>query len=956
MARRRRRNAATVTVSQSGAGVSVSAAGGVRTRRRRRNRAPGNAGQPRSVNVSVTAARGRPMRRRRNNNARTTQAVVRRALVRAGVTGPRPALTQRATATLGTVGSNQGSEVEREGSFLLNPALTKETTGSNQFGPIQVSAASYAMWKMKRCVIRVQPLVGASAVSGTIVRISLNQSATPSQASWSALGARKHVDTTPGKAVTFTITERDLCGPKEGWYFTNTRSDPAMCIGGSIDVHTFGKTMSTYQNGAFDGPLFMLEMTATWQFANYNPEQSMLALIKGGSNDGAQGARLQATPGGAVELVLPPNAALTRAVGPSRLRLARAEPSGPTVGEIIYSVVDATVTVASQLLPWPLSWIVGGGWWFIKKITGLDRMRRAAGEAVFQVYASLEDAKNNNPIIVDKAVDVELTGKEWHYQQITPGSMNITEEPAVCATLEELLQQKVDAGETTVGNWYYYKDGPPTGTPDPDKWIPKPTPGDPAFNDPTDPSKACPYWPAPLKGQAFQFSGTTLQEGFGVPVDYGVYNLIFRDNSTTGNFSQRSTAPTTNVAIKWDRGNDPTIYMFPHAVLKCASLGTTNKYNLFSQKNGNTMLFVNPEDMVTAPDTLPVVFKTGNSEVEVGKIIAGYTFVTQGKDGTNTARPFNMTHVLFKCTKDELIDPDAGPGTRWAPTKSFTFNTSNFTGTITTGYSTHTYTNWGQPIQMQQGSYYILCYFADNADPYCMVGNSFVRVPIGLTALVTNTAGQSVTWTQDDTQQFTPFGATTGIPLQMAPFVDTNYTLHGTVPANFSARRADGGINDGIVDAPTQVGAKIVSSTEAQDAEEEYDGESSEYDELPCDCVYGGHPPCPPPDVDEGHEDPPSDLIDQVDGIQIGIVNRIVNAGIPQFTAKKMVQSITPSAAIAKFKDKFFLGLYDGLSPEEARSLAYCHAKRTLEHPECLVDDLDKCRCASCETIRAEMN
>ncbi|EBP8408302.1 hypothetical protein AGR11_24885, partial [Salmonella enterica subsp. enterica] len=187
---------------------------------------------------------------------------------------------QKITATLGTVGSNQGDKIELEMAALLNPALTKDSTGANGYGPLQMYAANYNMWRVENILIKLTPLVGASAVSGTAVRVSLNNAATPGSPSWSALGARKHKDTSPGKPMTMRIPGSALAGPKDGWFLTNTKSEAHMCIGGSIEIHTLGQTMSTYQAKVFTGPLFLCEMTAVWLFKNYNPTPGMLNLVK----------------------------------------------------------------------------------------------------------------------------------------------------------------------------------------------------------------------------------------------------------------------------------------------------------------------------------------------------------------------------------------------------------------------------------------------------------------------------------------------------------------------------------------------------------------------------------------------------------------------------------------------------------------------------------------------------
>ena len=180
MANGQRQKAAKVTVT-----TVTSNGGGKRRNRRRRAR---NAGQATTTTRTTTttaprrnprARRGMPRRRPRGRGPNTNHQTV--------------------TATLGTVGANQGNTVETEMVMLMNPSLTKETTGSNQFGPIQMYAATYAQWRITAVRLKATPVVGASAVSGTIGRVSLNMTGNPTSASWSALGARPHADLLPGK-------------------------------------------------------------------------------------------------------------------------------------------------------------------------------------------------------------------------------------------------------------------------------------------------------------------------------------------------------------------------------------------------------------------------------------------------------------------------------------------------------------------------------------------------------------------------------------------------------------------------------------------------------------------------------------------------------------------------------------------------------------------------------------
>lgn len=399
--------------------------------------------QPNVVTTTTTTTRRRGGRRRRRT-PRTSRAgtttvrkvtinrqsrrTPRRRRARPG-NPPKPSTStysQRITATLGSVGANKGNGIELEMSALINPALMKETTGSNQFGPLQIAASTYNFWRLQYMDIKLTPLVGASAVSGTMVRTSLNLAAQPGSPSWSALGARRHKDTNPGKPMTFRIRGNEIMGPKEGWFCCNTKNDPQMCLGGSIEIHTLGKTMSTFKSEPFDGPLFIAEVTALWQFKNYNPQPGMLNLIKAETTEPEGSVKINATPGEPITISVPNSSSFARTIAQADLGVAAdASPS-----EIIWQVCDTTVDVVEGILPPPFQWLIKAGWWFLKRIANKKKTgahvpgQPDANEVTFQLYQSMSDAMNDVPCLATgpaKSTNILTAG--WSITQVTPGNV-----------------------------------------------------------------------------------------------------------------------------------------------------------------------------------------------------------------------------------------------------------------------------------------------------------------------------------------------------------------------------------------------------------------------------------------------------------------------------------------------------------------------------------------------------
>nr|UXE30297.1 capsid protein [Porcine astrovirus 2] len=356
--------------------------------------------------------------RRRRNRRKPQQTVVRvlsnknqgrRRNTRSPGFGNR-VVVQKIVTTLGTVGSNGSGSIETELAILLNPCTMKETTASNTYGPVQIYASTYSLFSITISEITLKPLVGGSAVSGTVVRASWNPTNNPSQMSWSALGARKHSDTTPGREGRFSLSAKDLKGPKDGWYKTNPKGEPMLSFAGSLEVHTLGETRSTYQNGKFTGGLFLAELEVTWAFKDYAQQPGLINLLKG---EDTGNTTVSTDQDGRLILVTPSTSTLARAARTT------------TASEIIWMVTDAVVTSAASVFPPPFGWLIKGGWWFLKRIGGAPVR---SGTERFMIYASINDARADVPCISSEQNATAVGIGQLHFQQITPGNVGIGEE------------------------------------------------------------------------------------------------------------------------------------------------------------------------------------------------------------------------------------------------------------------------------------------------------------------------------------------------------------------------------------------------------------------------------------------------------------------------------------------------------------------------------------------------
>lgn len=381
--------------SAAGQARAPGAATGNRRRRNRARKAP-------QVNVRVLANKNQARRRNTRNQGLGNRVVV-----------------QKIVSTLGTVGANGSGNIETEMALLLNPCTMKEATGSNSFGPLQIYASTYTLYSIRSLKLHLKPLVGGSAVSGTVVRTSWNPTSNPTQTSWSALGARIHSDTTPGRDGRLVLTAKQLKGPKDGWYRTNTKGEPMMAFAGSIEIHTLGKTMRTYQSGLYEGGLFLAEIEITWAFKDYSQQPGLMNLLKGESKGDST---ITTDETGRLILETPVTSELSRAAHTT------------TASEIIWMVTDAIIQGAAATFPPPFGWLLRGGWWFLKRIAGGPAR---SGVERFAIYASINDARADVPCIAEVANYTSTNIGKLHFQQITPGNTGIsTDIPQVRALAE----------------------------------------------------------------------------------------------------------------------------------------------------------------------------------------------------------------------------------------------------------------------------------------------------------------------------------------------------------------------------------------------------------------------------------------------------------------------------------------------------------------------------------------
>nr|WFG33650.1 MAG: ORF2 [Bat astrovirus] len=324
---------------------------------------------------------------------------IKKEIKREGLDGPRVSVQQKVSSTFGLVGPNKSGNVELELNFFLHPSLAKEANDGTSFGPVQALAAQYALWKLKYLRLIFTPMVGASAVSGTVIRASLNLSQSPGGTNWSGLGTRIHLDIHPGQTAIFTLRGDQIGGPRDGgWWMTDTNEEGSQSAGPIIEVHTLGKTESTFQAKDWESPLFIVEGIGLWQFANYQVKPALGMLER---RQAEVEVGMTAVPGNPITIELPTSASIATFMLNAEPE-TKAVPSTNSVGETIFQIVDVGADLAKTFTPPPFSWLISGGWWFLKRVFGKDR----DGKASFNVYPSLADAQNDRPAIAGPTANV----------------------------------------------------------------------------------------------------------------------------------------------------------------------------------------------------------------------------------------------------------------------------------------------------------------------------------------------------------------------------------------------------------------------------------------------------------------------------------------------------------------------------------------------------------------------
>nr|WLK77670.1 capsid [Avian nephritis virus] len=326
--------------------------------------------------------------------------------------GPKMNDMMKTTVTIGVIQGQTQAGLSRQLRVPLNPLLLKSTEGLSAT-PLSIRSSCYELWKALHVELFATPLTGFSNVVGSVGFMALTLNGLEATAdSIDSIKARKHYQMALGRPARLKLTARELAGPREGWWLTDTSESPADAYGPAIDLmiayktenllNTTGSTTSTYT-----GPLWQIEARVTYGFSTYNPKPGLQNLMSQTLTNG-QTVTIQPSPSDG-SLIMTTNSLQLRSLLSPRDTDPKKGKS-QTIWAIAGSAVDAAATV---LGPW--GWLLKGGFWLVRLIFGGSSN---ATTSSYQVYSSLESAMADQPIYGAQTGTQSITVPVVHVSEV----------------------------------------------------------------------------------------------------------------------------------------------------------------------------------------------------------------------------------------------------------------------------------------------------------------------------------------------------------------------------------------------------------------------------------------------------------------------------------------------------------------------------------------------------------
>nr|AXB26866.1 capsid protein [Hepatitis E virus] len=331
-----------------------------------------------------------------------------------GTVGPSPltdVVTSAGTRTVPDV-DQAGAVLERQYNLVTSPLslTTPGTTNALLYAapvsplmPLQdgttatimsTEACNYAQYRVQGLTVRWRPVV-PNAVGGFSISLAYwpQTTSTPTSVDMnSIMSTDVRVVLQPGVAGLLTIPHERLAYKNNGWRSVETVSVPQEdATSGLLMVTVHGTPYNSYTNTVYTGPLGMLDLALRLQLRNLSPgnTNSRITRVKV-----TAGHKIKSSPGGATIVT----AAATRFMCDLRWGLGVAEDgqTGHGILGVLFNIADSVLGG----LPSTLLRAASGQYMYGKPVGN------ANGEPEVKLYASVEDAVNDKPIMVPHDVDL----------------------------------------------------------------------------------------------------------------------------------------------------------------------------------------------------------------------------------------------------------------------------------------------------------------------------------------------------------------------------------------------------------------------------------------------------------------------------------------------------------------------------------------------------------------------
>nr|AVM87165.1 capsid protein [Hainan black-spectacled toad astrovirus 2] len=400
-------------------GPQAGASGAMRGRQRSRSRSRGRA-RSRSrgrVATKVTIVeppkerRPRSSSRSRAKNTQRKQKPLKKLerevkALKKKTDGPKVAKTMSGTLTVGLVPGNDNPQDSITQIFhvLLNPVLMKENGAGNNPTPLVECAKQYAMWKCVSLKVRLLSMVGNANLGGTLGVASLDQDAQAVKPlDLDNILTRPYCEIPLGQSRTWSVPPRFLEGPREGWWLVNTNELAGLSVGPSVDFHTFGRTIDLLsvnggQVATYKGPLWLMQMTYTFHFSNYENKPAYSTLVS--ESIPVENVVFKTGPDGDLEVSLSePTFRLHQLLSYGGKKKISASGGQTHLGDTIFQIAGDVVDTLAETAPGPWGWLLKGGLWFARRLfTGPGYGLHAEANPTLRVYPSVENAQRDQPI------------------------------------------------------------------------------------------------------------------------------------------------------------------------------------------------------------------------------------------------------------------------------------------------------------------------------------------------------------------------------------------------------------------------------------------------------------------------------------------------------------------------------------------------------------------------------